>query len=57
MTLEANKLRKSSLSTGAVAEAVGYHSEAACQPTFKNHVRITPAQWRERQAEISWQDR
>jgi len=31
MTLAANELNKSSLSTGAVAEAVGYQSEAAFQ--------------------------
>jgi AraC family transcriptional activator of mtrCDE len=31
MTLAANELSKSSLSTGAVAEAVGYQSEAAFQ--------------------------
>lgn len=46
MTLAANELRKSSLSTGAVAEAVGYQSEAAFQRAFKSHMGITPAQWR-----------
>jgi AraC family transcriptional activator of mtrCDE len=46
MTLAANELRKSSLSTGAVAEAVGYQSEAAFQRAFKSHLGITPAQWR-----------
>jgi AraC family transcriptional activator of mtrCDE len=46
MTLAANELRKSSLSTSAVAEAVGYQSEAAFQRAFKTHMGITPAQWR-----------
>jgi AraC family transcriptional activator of mtrCDE len=46
MTLATNELRKSSLSTGAVAEAVGYLSEAAFQRAFKSHMGITPAQWR-----------
>ena len=45
MTLAANELKKSSLSTGAVAEAVGYQSEAAFQRAFKSHMGITPAQW------------
>jgi len=46
MTLAANELRRSSLSTGAVAEAVGYQSEAAFQRAFKSHMGLTPAQWR-----------
>jgi AraC family transcriptional activator of mtrCDE len=46
MTLAANELRNSSLSTGAVAEAVGYQSEAAFQRAFKSHMGATPAQWR-----------
>jgi AraC family transcriptional activator of mtrCDE len=46
MTLAANELRKSSMSTGAVAEAVGYQSEAAFQRAFKTHMGVTPAQWR-----------
>jgi AraC family transcriptional activator of mtrCDE len=49
MTLAANELRKSSLSTGAVAEAVGYQSEAAFQRAFKIHMGVTPAQWRKMQ--------
>ncbi|MEH2488500.1 AraC-like DNA-binding protein [Bradyrhizobium sp. AZCC 2230] len=49
MTLAANELRKSSLSTGAVAEAVGYQSEAAFQRAFKSHMGATPAQWRKMQ--------
>ena len=46
MTLAANELRRSSLSTGAVAEMVGYQSEAAFQRAFKSHMGVTPAQWR-----------
>jgi AraC family transcriptional activator of mtrCDE len=49
MTLAANELKKSSFSTGAVAEAVGYQSEAAFQRAFKSHMGITPAQWRKTQ--------
>lgn len=49
MTLAANELKKSSLSTGAVAEAVGYQSEAAFQRAFKSHMGVTPAQWRRMQ--------
>jgi AraC family transcriptional activator of mtrCDE len=46
MTLAANKLRKSSASTAAVAEEVGYQSEAAFQRAFKQRMGVTPAQWR-----------
>jgi AraC family transcriptional regulator, activator of mtrCDE len=49
MTLAANELTKSTLSTGAVAEAVGYQSEAAFQRAFKGQMGITPAQWRKTQ--------
>ena len=49
MTLAANELKKSSVSTGAVAEAVGYHSEAAFQRAFKSRMGVTPAQWRKMQ--------
>src|ERR1700722_15761231 len=55
MTLAANELKKSSLSTGAVAEAVGYQSEAAFQRAFKGYMGVTPAQWRKMQ-EPSGQD-
>ena len=47
--LAANELRKSSISTGAVAETVGYQSEAAFQRAFKGHMGVTPAQWRKMQ--------
>jgi AraC family transcriptional regulator, activator of mtrCDE len=46
MTLAANELRKPSTSTGAVADAVGYQSEAAFQRAFKSYTGLTPAQWR-----------
>jgi AraC family transcriptional regulator, activator of mtrCDE len=46
MTLATNELRKPSMSTGAVADAVGYKSEAAFQRAFKRHMGVTPAQWR-----------
>jgi len=46
MTLAANELRKPSGATGAVAEAVGYKSEAAFQRAFKARMGLTPAQWR-----------
>src|ERR1700712_4841091 len=49
MTLAANELKRSSLSTGAVAEQVGYQSEAAFQRAFKAHMGVTPAQWRKTQ--------
>src|SRR5260370_7982858 len=49
MMLAANELKRSSLSTGAVAEAVGYQSEAAFQRAFKGHMGVTPAQWRKMQ--------
>ena len=50
MMLAARELKKPSLSTGAVAEAVGYQSEAAFQRAFKAHMGMTPAQWRKRQS-------
>jgi AraC family transcriptional regulator, activator of mtrCDE len=46
MTMAANALRTSTASTGAVAESVGYQSEAAFQRAFKLHTGVTPAQWR-----------
>ena len=49
MTLAANELRKPSMATGAVADAVGYKSEAAFQRAFKSHMGVTPAQWRRAQ--------
>jgi AraC family transcriptional activator of mtrCDE len=49
MTLAVNELKKSSMSTSAVAEAVGYQSEAAFPRAFKSHMGMTPAQWRKTQ--------
>jgi AraC family transcriptional activator of mtrCDE len=49
MALAANELKKPSISTGAVAETVGYQSEAAFQRAFKSHMGVTPAQWRKAQ--------
>ena len=46
MTLATNELRKPTASMGAVAEMVGYQSEAAFQRAFKQHMGVTPAQWR-----------
>jgi AraC family transcriptional activator of mtrCDE len=50
MMRAARELKKPSLSTGAVAEAVGYQSEAAFQRAFKTHMGMTPAQWRKTQS-------
>ncbi|GLQ94981.1 AraC family transcriptional regulator [Dyella acidisoli] len=46
MTMAANELRTSAASTGAIAEQVGYQSEAAFQRAFKLHMGVTPAGWR-----------
>jgi AraC family transcriptional activator of mtrCDE len=46
MTLAANELKKPSASTAAVAEKVGYQSEAAFQRAFKQRMGMTPAVWR-----------
>ena len=55
MTVAANELKKPSVSTGVVADAVGYQSEAAFQRAFKSHMGVTPAQWRKAQ-EVSSAD-
>ncbi len=49
MALASSELKKPSMSTGAVAEAVGYQSEAAFQRAFKSHMGMTPARWRKTQ--------
>lgn len=46
MTVAGNQLRQTSASTGAVAEAAGYQSEAAFQRIFKQRMGLTPAQYR-----------
>lgn len=48
MTLAARKLGDPTLSTGAVADHVGYQSEAAFQRAFKLRMGMTPAAWRRR---------
>ena len=45
MTVAANALKTSDMSTSAVAELAGYQSEAAFQRAFKSRMGITPAQW------------
>lgn len=49
MTQAANELRKSAIPTSAVADAIGYKSEAAFQRAFKSQMGMTPAQWRKTQ--------
>lgn len=46
MTVASNELRSRAASTVAVAEAAGYQSEAAFQRVFKQHMGMTPAQYR-----------
>jgi AraC family transcriptional activator of mtrCDE len=46
MTLAAKALRDGPASTGAVADMVGYQSEAAFQRAFKQTMGVTPAAWR-----------
>lgn len=46
MTLAASQLRQGGTSTGAIADAVGYQSEAAFQRAFKHRMGVTPAVWR-----------
>ncbi len=46
LSLAANELRRTGASTGAVAEAVGYRSEAAFQRVFKEKLGMTPSRWR-----------
>lgn len=50
MTLASKELRASDASTGAIADAVGYQSEAAFQRAFKTHVGTTPSQFRKQSA-------
>jgi AraC family transcriptional activator of mtrCDE len=49
MTMASNELKKPSMSIGAVAQAVGYQSEAAFQRAFKRQMGASPAQWRKTQ--------
>lgn len=51
MSMAARELKTSTLSVEAIAESVGYLSDAAFQRAFKQHMGITPAQWRKQQPE------
>ncbi|MBB3149253.1 AraC family transcriptional activator of mtrCDE [Phyllobacterium trifolii] len=46
MSVAADELKKTTDSTAAIAEVAGYRSEAAFQRVFKQHLGMTPAQWR-----------
>lgn len=46
MSVAADALKKTTDSTAAIAEVAGYRSEAAFQRVFKQHLGMTPAQWR-----------
>lgn len=46
MALAANELKKSHLSTETVADIVGYQSVAAFKRAFRQHMGMTPADWR-----------
>jgi AraC family transcriptional activator of mtrCDE len=50
MTAAANALRATSTPIAAIGEDVGYQSDAAFQRAFKQHMGVTPAQYR-RQAD------
>ena len=46
MSLAANELTKPGITTAAVAESVGYQSEAAFRRAFAEWMGMTPGQWR-----------
>ncbi len=46
MSLAANELKKSALSTEAVAETVGYQSVSAFRRVFAERMGMTPGEWR-----------
>ena len=46
MTLAANELKKPTMSTEAVADAIGYRSVAAFRRMFTDRMGMTPGQWR-----------
>jgi AraC family transcriptional activator of mtrCDE len=46
MTIAATELLRSGATTGAIADEVGYQSEAAFQRAFKQRIGVTPAQYR-----------
>jgi AraC family transcriptional activator of mtrCDE len=46
MSLAANELKKPGTTTAAIAESVGYQSEAAFRRAFADWMGMTPGQWR-----------
>lgn len=52
MTAAANVLLAASTPIGAIGEEVGYQSEAAFQRAFKQHMGLTPAQYRRSAANL-----
>jgi AraC family transcriptional activator of mtrCDE len=46
MSLAANELKKSAISTEAVAETVGYQSVSAFRRVFADRMGMTPGEWR-----------
>lgn len=46
MTVAANALKGSEMSTATVAELAGYQSESAFQRAFRQRMGVTPARWR-----------
>jgi AraC family transcriptional activator of mtrCDE len=51
MSLAANELKKPAMTTEAVADSIGYRSEAAFRRVFADRMRMTPgngAVWRAR---------
>ena len=46
MSLAANELKKPTISTEAVAEAVGYQSVSAFRRVFADRIGMTPGEWR-----------
>jgi AraC family transcriptional activator of mtrCDE len=50
MSLAANELKKPAMTTGTVAELVGYQSVAAFRRVFTDRMGMTPGQWRRRAA-------
>ena len=46
MSLAANELKKSAISTEAVAETVGYQSVSAFRRVFAERMGMTPGEWR-----------
>lgn len=47
MSLAANELKKSAISTEAVAETVGYQSVSAFRRVFTERMGMTPGEWRQ----------